>query len=520
MLDSKLTRRQSIALVGGLSAALAAGLAGCASEPGDEGSPEGEGGDAAATGLPGGRVVMGITVDPDGLDPHRTAAASTFEITANVFDTLVGVEVDGTLVPCLARDWDVSDDGLTLTFALREGATFSNGKPCDAAAVAASFARLVEPDSPRLTQYEGYTFEADGDWTLVVRMAQLNVAALTDFAYAWSAVVDASSLDASRTPAGTGPYVVASWSPQQSVVLEANPSYWGDAPAVGTVEFRVLPDATSQTSSLRSGAVDLVMASSEQVQSFEDDASFQLIQAPQNGVQLMAMNCKSGPLADVRVRRAINHAVNKDQLIESVWWGLGEKIGSHFPTMLAGYVDCNDRFPYDVDKASELLAEAGWEDGFTVRMRLPKDYQMYVDAGQIIADMLSRVGISCDVEIVEWATWLDEVYTGRDYDMTVVGHTGRLDPITLLARYASDSSENYFNYASDEVDEILALYRTELDESVRAGYVERIQEILADDVPAVYIQDPITTYIASRRIAGFAMYPIDVYEFKDVSIVE
>ena len=462
---------------------------------------------------------MGIGVDPDGLDPHRTAAAATFEITANIYDTLVDVEVDGKIVPGLAETWSVSEDGLEISFKLREGIVFSNGNPCDAQACVASFERLLDATSPRISQYSGYTFEAKDEKTFVAKMKQLNVNAVTDFAYAWSAVVDATTADQLvSAPIGTGPYKVDSWVPQQSVTLVRNEAYWGEAPSIGRVELRVLPNSASQLSSLRAGEIDLLMATSEQVEAVHESEGIQLIQAPQNGVQLMAMNCANEALSDVRVRQAINHAVNKDEIINSVWGGLGEKIGSHFPTMISGYVDCNDRYPYDVDAAASLLAEAGYSSGLRLRMRLPKDYQVYVDAGQIIADMLGKVGIECDIEIIEWATWLEEVYTGRDYDLTVVGHTGRLDPITLLARYERSSSENYFNYASDDVDDLIGRYRRELDADERAAIVESIQETLADDVPAVYLQDPITTYITKRGVDGFVMYPIDVYEFKDVSI--
>lgn len=479
-----------------------------------------EGGASQAGSGEDGVLVMALSVDPDGLDPQRTAAAATFEITNNIYDPLVRVDLDSNLVPGLAQSWEVADDGMSVTFHLREGVEFSNGNVCDAAAVVASFERLQAEDSPRVSEYAGYSFEAVDDATVKVTSAELNVAMVTDFAYAWAAVVDVSAADGlSNRPVGTGPYTLESWTPQQSLTLAANPSYWGDAPATPTVELRVLPDATSQVTSLRAGDIDLMSVDEYSlVDQFEGDDGFQVMQFPMNGVQLMAMNCANEALSDVRVRQAINMAVDKDALIEAVWWGYGEKIGSHYPPVLEGYVDCNDTYPYDPDGARALLAEAGCAEGLTLRMRLPESYPTYVSAGQIIADSLAQVGVSCDIEIVEWSAWLDEVYTGRDYDLTVVGHTGRLDPETLLARYASDSSENYFNYANDEVDELLANYRSELDEEVRSGYIERIQRILAEEVPALYIQTPVMVYLAQKDVAGFELYSIDVYEFKDVTV--
>lgn len=522
------TRRRALGVAGGLALAGAGfmALAGCSNGgPADGGaSSSGAGepadGGAASSDGAGSRLVMALSVDPDGLDPQRTAAAATFEITNNVYDPLVRVDVDNNLVPGLAESWEVADDDLSIAFHLRSGVAFSNGNPCDAAAVVASFERLQAEDSPRVSEYAGYSFEATDDATVTVTSSELNVAMLTDFAYAWAAVVDVSAADTlANQPVGTGPYTVEGWTPQQALTLKANPSYWGDAPAVETVELRILPDSTSQATSLRAGDIDLMSVDEYSlVGQFEGDDAFQVLQFPMNGVQLMAMNCANEALSDVRVRQAVNMAVDKDALIEAVWWGYGEKIGSHYPPVLAGYVDCNGTYPYDPDGARALLEDAGYGDGLTLRMRLPESYPTYVSAGQVIADSLSRVGIACDIEIIEWSTWLDEVYTGHNYDLTVVGHTGRLDPATLLARYASDSSENYFNYANDEVDRLLADYRGELDEETRTGYVERIQRILAEEVPALYIQTPVMVYLARAGVAGFSLYPVDVYEFKDVTV--
>ena len=237
-----------------------------------------------------------------------------------------------------------------------------------------------------------------------------------------------------------------------------------------------------------------------------------------NGVQLMAMNCANEALADPRVRQAINLAVDKDALIDAVWWGYGQKIGSHFPPVAQGFVDTADTYGYDPEAAAELLQEAGYGDGLTLRMRLPESYPSYVDAGQVIADSLKKVGITCDIEIVDWSTWLSEVYNGRDYDLTVVGHTGRVDPIVLLARYGSTSSENYFNYTNDEVDGLIASYRGELDADKRTEYVRQIQRILAEDVPALYIQTPVMVYVTGSDVEGFELLPLDLYDFSHVRL--
>ena len=506
---TSISRRQAVSLMAAFGLAAGAGIT-------TLGAPRAA---LAADAGAADAFTMAVSVDPDGLDPQRTAAASTFQITSNIYDSLLTVNPAGEVQPGLAQSWDVSEDGKTITFALRSGVTFTNGHACDADAVVASLARLQDDDAPRKDDYAGFTFSAKDESTVVVTMDELNVAALSDFAYPWSAIVDASCADTLRSqPVGTGPFKLESWTPQQGLELVANEGYWGEAPHVARVSVKEIPDATSQVASLRAGEIDFLWLSADQVAAFRNDPAYTVVSEPMNGVQLMAMNLANEALSDARVRQAINHAVDKQALVDTVWWGEGSKIGSHYPVGLPEYVDTNDVYPYDPDKARSLLAEAGYKDGLTLEMKLPKSYPEYVSAGQVIADYLSKVGITCNIEIIEWATWLQDVYTDRKYDLTVVGHTGRLDPYVLLARYASGASTNYFNYASDTVDGLLASFESETDEGKRTELVQELQRELAKDVPALYIQDPNTTYVMSSKVSGFAVYPIDVYVLKDVSV--
>ncbi len=500
----------------GLSTLLLAGLAACSSSTPSESETA-----APSAAAEKNELVMALAVDPDGLDPQRTTAASTFQITNNIYEPLLTVTDQGELTGALADSWEVSEDGLTLTFTLRENAQFSNGNPCDAEAVIASFQRLKAEDSPRAADYANIvSMEAADERTVVFTTETLDVAALSSFAYPWAAIVDVTVADTlTNQPVGTGPYTLNQWIPQQSLSLTRNETYPGTV-NIDNIEFRMMPDAASQISAFQNGELDIISVSGDQVAAFENNPDYNVIQAPANSLQLMAMNLDNEALADVRVRQAINYAVDKDALIETVWWGYGQKIGSHYPTVLKEYVDHSEDYTYDPDRARELLNEAGYSDGLTLQMYLPQNYTAYVNAGQVIADQLEQVGIHCEITIVEWATWLSDVYTNRQYDLTVVGHTGRLDPYVLLARYDSQSGENYFNYSNPEVDQLLSDYQSEQDEAVRTQIVQQIQAILAEEVPALYIQDPISLYVTQSDVEGFTTYPIDIYEMKNVRFVQ
>ena len=483
----------------------------------DESAPE-----AAASESQPSIVRMAVAVDPDGLDPQLSASASTFQVTSSIYETLVTVDESGNIVPSLAESWESSEDGLSMTFTLREGARFSDGDPCDAAAVTASFERLISPSSAR---HQDYSFissvEALDGRTVRFTFSRLDVTALSQFSYPWSAVVDVKEAETLRTrPVGSGPYMLSRWIPQQSLLLERNPYYQGEC-GIDQVEFVMMSDMTSQVTAMKNGQLDIILITGDLAGQFEGDARFTIHALPTNGLQLMAMNSMSSGLDDLRVRQAINHAVDKKALIEAVWWGYGEEIGSHFPVVLSEYADMNGKYPYDPERAKELLLEAGYGEGdLRLRMYLPKNYQEYVNAGQVIAAMLGEVGIDVDIEIVEWAAWLSDVYNGRNYDLTVVGHTGRLDAYSLLQRYRSDAAENYFNFSDEEMDGLLDDYSRETDASRRADIAVRMQEILAEKVPALYIQDPIQVYVTDSSLSGFTTYPINIFRMDLLSYGE
>ncbi|EKB55738.1 ABC transporter substrate-binding protein [Falseniella ignava] len=464
------------------------------------------------------RLRVAYSVDPDGLDPQRTVAASTFQVTSNIYDTLVKVTPAGELQPGLAESWEVSEDGLQITFKLVEGKQFHNGEPFNAQAVVNSFERLKEEDSPRAKDYQNIIeMEAVSEYEVRFTTEELDVDLPSKFAYAWTAIVETGVADSLRTqPVGTGSYRLVEWTPQERILLEAYEGALTQA-KIRTVEMRNIPDPQARVLAMQSGEVDFMSISGEQRPLVETISGYQVIANPMNGIQLMPMNQENEYLKDPQVRRAIAMAVNKESLIEHIFADDGQKIGSHYPPILANYVDLSEYIPYDVEGAKQLMEEAGYGDGFKLKMYLPKDYQMYVDAGQVIAEELKQLKIQVEIEVVEWAYWLENVYQGRQYDLTVVGHTGRLDSYQWLARYHSESPENYFNYSNERVDEILETVSQIQDATERDVLYQELQTILAEEVPAVYIQSPAQLMAMREEIQGYETYPIDIMPYSDLS---
>ncbi|MDD5973975.1 MAG: ABC transporter substrate-binding protein, partial [Spirochaetales bacterium] len=234
-------------------------------------------------------ITMAIPVDPDGLDPQLTASASTFQISSNIYETLITVDDKGELIPALASSWSVSEDGLAITFNLRDGAVFSNGKLCDAAAVKASFERLTSDISVRRADYSFITsIETPNANTIVFKMDKLNVAALSSFAYPWAAIVDASAENLRNKPVGTGPYLLTSWTAQQDLVLDINKDYPYEVKNEG-VRFVIMPDLTAEITALNAKEVDLILITGDLASAVENKG-YNIISVAGNGLQLMAMN--------------------------------------------------------------------------------------------------------------------------------------------------------------------------------------------------------------------------------------
>ncbi|WP_078430506.1 ABC transporter substrate-binding protein [Alkalihalobacterium alkalinitrilicum] len=466
-------------------------------------------------------LVYAIANDVDGLDPHRTVSASTFQVSNNIFDTLIGVTPDGELIPRLSTSWNFSEDGLEWTFTIKEGVMFHNGESLSASDVVYSFERLLSEESPRANDYANIEeVSKEDDQTVKFTLKNQDATFISSLAMPWTAVVPEGAGDELKsTPIGSGPYQLEKWNPQQSVVLTRFDGYHGEKkPQIQKVTMEIIPESSTLLANLEAGQIDIGGIGGENVDQIERNANLEVFMSPQNNVQILAMNNEREPLNDIRVRQAISLAINKEEVITGANWGFGEEIGSHMAPTSPYFIDLKNVLPNNVEEAKKLLEEAGYSDGFSVSLALPETFRIHVDAGQIIADQLKQIGIDAKIEMVEWGSWLENVYTNREYDMTIIAHTGRLDPDAMLARYQIESGENYFNYVNEEVDTAIKTAKTVQDEQERKSHYDFIQETLATEVPAVYIQAPYTLMAVKSEIKGLEVFPIDIIELKNLYI--
>ncbi|MCX7750921.1 MAG: ABC transporter substrate-binding protein, partial [Candidatus Bipolaricaulota bacterium] len=466
---------------------------------------------------------VAVSTEPPGLDPTTNAAAVIkLLLHHNLYESLVQFDAQTQLHGQLAQSWEISEDGLVYTFHLRDGVLFHDGTPCDGEAVRRSFLRTLDPQTghPNRAFYAAVAdVVADGN-RVQFKLKYPYAPFLALLALGDSVVVPAHRTDLAQRPVGTGPFRFGEWRPADRLVLLRNERYYlPDRPKLDRVTFRFLPDPAAQLASLRAGDVDLVAEVTPEVGSaLRNDPRFAVVSGPSNLVQIMAINNARPPLDQLPVRQAIAHAIDRQAIIDRVFLGFGTPIGSHLTPAVPYYADMTHLYPYNPGEAKRLLSAAGYAGKLTLRMVLPGNYAQHVRTGEFIAAYLEAVGIRVRIELVDWTTWLDRVFGKADYDLTVIGHVGRVDPALMLTPYGADRLDYYFRrgWRSAEVEELLAQGVRTSDPAARQRIYARVQEILAEEVVNYFIQDMAAIHALRAGVRGVQVFPIYVLDLTAV----
>jgi peptide/nickel transport system substrate-binding protein len=448
-------------------------------------------------------LVLGMILEPPGLDPTAGAASSIGEIVHyNVFETLTRIRPDGSVAPLLAERWDLSADGRTVTFRLRDGVRFHNGAACTAETVKFAFARAAAEASTNKDKalFAGMErIEAPDARTLVLSLRQADPDLLFLLGQATAAVVEPGSAAGNATqPVGTGPYRFERWNRGASVTLVRWDGHRDAAAArLRRATFRFIPDAAAQVAALLAGDVDAFprLGAVRSLAQFRADPRFQVLVSNSRAKTLLAINQRKKPLDDVRVRRAIAAAIDRKAVIAGAAEGLGVPIGSHYVPGAPGYVDTTGVNPYDPARARALLQEAGVTAPLALSLKLPPPPYARV-GGEIVAAQLAQVGIVARIENVEWAQWLGGVYNGRNYDLTIISHVEPFD----LGNYAKRGY--YWGYESARFDALYARILAEPRPAERAALLAEAQRLLAADAANAWLYQPQWPTVADRRLAG------------------
>ena len=437
----------------------------------------------------GGSLVVGQGVEPPGLDPTTaTSAVIPRVVYGNLMEGLVMIERTGKIVPALASDYRVSKDGKEYVFNLKKEVTFHDGKTFSSEDVRSTFTRLMDPKNatahPEYYQ-EIESVQAVDRFTVKFRLKHVNAMFLFNLARPDSIIVNPQAVGRLKTePIGTGPFKFMEWVRGDHITLAKFDGYHRKGlPYLDEVTFKFIGDPGAQIASLKAGDVDAIAydITPENAALLGKDPQFKILNGYTTTKVILSTNHSRKPFDDIRVRRAMAHAIDRRALIKGAMSGYGVPIGSHMDPGNLYYVDLTRTYPFDPQKAKHLLTEAGHPHGFEAVIKLPERYAYAKRSGEIIADMLSRVGIRLKIELMEWGQWLDRVFKNADYDLTVIGHAEPFD-INIYA-----NPNYYFRYDSPRFRETLKKAEREVDPNVRKELYMACQEIITEDAVNGYL---------------------------------
>jgi len=448
-------------------------------------------------------LVVQTGAEPPGLDLTATPASATAAVVFyNVQEALVKVDRHGKLVPWLAERWHTTDNR-NYTFFLKRGVHFHNGRELTAADVKYVIERAMNPETKH--PYPGY-YAAIGDiivkddYTITFSLKSLNANFILNLARQGSVIYPREAVDTLKSdPVGTGPFKLAEWVRGDRIVLTRNPDYHVKGlPRLDRVVFRFIPDPNATLAALKAGDIDasLFGLGPEHVQEVQKDARFQVVVGDTTNDVILAMNNSRKPYADVRVRRAITHAINKQDVLQGAMFGLGRILGSNVDPLNPYYVDVSGLMPYDPARAKKLLAEAGYPNGFETVLKVAPQYYYTVRTGEIIANHLAKVGVKVRIEQIEWGQWIARVWREADYDLTIIGHAEAWD----IENYAKPTY--YFRYDSPEFQTLFKESEVTLDDKARRELYARMQKKLVEDAPVVWLYMHPRLVVAKKGVAG------------------
>jgi peptide/nickel transport system substrate-binding protein len=459
------------------------------------------------------KIIVGIVQEPTSLDPTADATASiATTLLDNLYQGLVRLDGAGKVLPSLAKSWDVSPDGTVITFNLNSGIKWHDGAPFTAQDVKFSYERAASADTKPPNPHKDYwapvsKVDSVDDNTVKVTLSSYSDNWLFHMAAGSACIVSSKSADSNKTnPVGTGPFKFGAWNRGASLSLKRNDEYWGTKAKLTDVEFRFISDADAMNNALKAGDIDAIgqVQGPEQIKQFEADKNFSVIKGAAAGKLQVSMNNTSGPLADKKVRQALYAAIDRKAWIDGIGAGYGEPIGSH-ATPNDGepyYADMTRVNTFDVAKAKQLLAEAG-QSGLKLRLAQISAFPYAVRGTDILTSQFAAIGVSLDVQPMEFPRWLQEVFLNKqDYDLTIINHVEERD----IGNYGNP--KYYWHYDNAQVAGWLKEADAQPDAAKRKDLYTKIQQQLADDAANLWIYAPNQLAVLKANLKGYQIQGI------------
>lgn len=463
-------------------------------------------------------ITIAIQLEPPHLDPTSAAAGAIDSVLySNVFEGLTRFDSSGDVIPGLAKSWEISKDGLTYTFMLNDGVMFHDGTTMDAEDVKFSLDRIGSEDSAN-AQKALYAAISEVNVidpaTVEIKLSEANGNMLFNLAWGDAVIVAPESIEGiKQMPIGTGAFKFESWTQGDKIELARNDSYWGTPAVLTSATFKFISDPTAALGAMMAEDIDVFSGfpAPENLPQFEADPRFQVLVGSTEGETILSTNNKMPPFDNVKVREALAHAIDRQSIIDGAMFGYGTPIGTHFAPHNPAYVDLTGMSSYDPEKAKALLAEAGFPDGFETTLFLPPPSYAR-RGGEIIASQLAQVGIKAEITNVEWAQWLESVFKGKNFGLTIVSHTEPMD----IGIYANP--EYYFQYDNPVFQELMTTLNSTTGPEMRKTMMGDAQKIISGDYVNGYLFQLAALSVAKAGVQGlWANQPTQANDLTAVS---
>jgi len=468
----------------------------------------------------------GTDAEPVGLDPHTVSSTSSIRIFRQIYDTLIDVDTEMNFIPSLAESWEQPDD-LTYIFKLREGVKFHNGREMTAEDVKYSFERVLNPDTAAIgkSYYDSIdSIEVVDTYTVKFTLKEPFAPFMTNLTSLYGAIVPKEVVEENgnlmQKACGTGPFMLKEWIPDNKVILEKNPDYFVEGePRLDAIEYYVMTDESARVAALRTGSVDVIKLPASSIPLVEGNADINILEYQSNDYSYVGFNLDLDKFKDVRVRQAISLAINRQEIIDLVYDG-NAKVTGFVPEAMGRWAidfQAEELYQQNIEKAKQLMAEAGYADGFetTIAVGLLDDINA---TGEVLQKQLEQIGIKATIQNLESGQYVD-AWKNRTHEMMVGRNGAGTDPNRAVAFFfSSTGSANVWGYSNPEVDELCNQGKVTVDEAEREAIYKEAQKLIVNDVPNLFIASPMEYYFARKNVLGFVPTTFDIENFNNVVI--
>ena len=463
-------------------------------------------------------IVIGVASDVVSPDPHHQKATNSNRVIRMMFDSLVYSDVDGTIKPALAESWETVSD-TEYRFKLREGVKFHNGYDLTAEDVVFSLERQM--NSPKVKTFVSAieSVTADDEYTVTVKTKQPYAPLLYNLSLPQSSIVCSKHFDEltaagrkySEQPVGTGPMVFSSWLPNDNFTVTAFDEYWGEKPKATRISVRVIPESSSRTIALETGEIDIVESvPAVDIPRVMENKGLKTVTQTSTSVTYASFNTRKAPLDNVKVRQALSCAVDKQAIIDVICEGYAQQVNTIYPPAMPSYDESIDLYPYDIERAKQLLTEAGYPDGFTIEIATSGDERNRI--AQLLQSDFSKIGVNLEITLLEWGAYLDYI-GGTGHQMYIVGWSSGMEPAgSTTPLFHSESvgpTGNRSWYQNEELDALIDEGKSTMNMDERLGIYKEIQRIVMEDAVWIPLFARETVIAMNKNLEGMLISPTD-----------